>query len=463
MDPLPLAQRVAAIEGRRAGSDAERRAALVLAEALRGASRRRRRATEVRTLWVRPARGPVHALLAALGVAGSVVSVDHPTTGLALAVAGLVLLVGDLSGRLALLRRLTPERATQDVVARDPREARVRLVVTAATDAASPGLAGRGAPARLQARARRALRGHLPGPYGALVAALLALVACTLARVLEVDGLVLGALQLVPTVVALVAVGAALDQAVASPSPQAATEAAAPAVAVALVAALDADPPRALAVDCVLAGAGGAHALGFRRWLREERRAGRRGEEVAVLHIGPCGAGRPVVWTRDGLVLPLRFHPRLTALARQVGLPPHESREASGARAARAIRWPATAVGCVDEHGALPRLGADDDTADRLDPQALTATLDACLALVRALDDELADTAPAGAPRPRRPRAAPPVPQPSPAAWRERPPAAPPPQAPPPPPTSTRAARRAAAARGTGGAAERDAAHDPAG
>ena len=45
MDPLPLATRVAAVERRSAGSDAERRAALVLVDALRGVSRRRRRTT----------------------------------------------------------------------------------------------------------------------------------------------------------------------------------------------------------------------------------------------------------------------------------------------------------------------------------------------------------------------------------------------------------------------------------
>ncbi len=491
MDPLPLATRVAAIERRRAGSDAERRAALVLADALRGVSRRRRRTTAVETVWVRPHRGPVHALLAALAVAGSVLSVDHPVLGLALAGAALLLFTGDLSGRFTLPRRLTFERATQNVVARDAREARVRLVVTAAVDAPTPGLLGRGLPARIQSRLRRRLRGHLPGPYGVLAAALVALVACTLARVLGVEGTLLGAAQLVPTVLALVAVGAALDQSAAdAPLNGANAEASAAAVAVALVAALDADPPRELAVDCVLAGAGGAGALGLRRWIREERRDGRRAEEVAVLHVAACGAGRPVFWLRDGLVLALRFHPRLVALARQVGLAPHESREGSGARAARAVRWPAIAVGCVDADGVVPRLGGDDDTVERLDPQAIQATLEACVALVRALDAELAQTAAApaatrrrrlppsltrlrGGPLPGRsvprggaapgPRSSPrgraghrghstpldpetpPVPQPASDAWRERPPAAPPPQAPPPPPTSARAARRAAA------------------
>jgi len=301
-------------------------------------------------------------------------------------------------------------------VSRDPRGAPVRLVVTAAIDAPAPSLLRRGAPARLEARLRRRLRGHLPGPYGVMAAALAALVGCTLARVLGAEGITLGAVQLVPTVVALLAVGVALDQsAAAAPLRGAGADASAAAVAVALVAALDALPPRALAVDCVLAGAGGAHALGLRGWIRAERRAGVRAEQIAVLHVAACGAGRPVFWERDGLVVALRFHPRLTALARQSGLLPYESRGSSGARAARAVRWPAIAVGCVDADGVVPRFGDDEDSVDRLDPEAMAATLAACVRLIRALDSELAT-------------------------------AGPPPQSPSPPPTSARATRRAAAA-----------------
>ncbi len=446
MDALELATRVAAVERRRAGSDAERRAALLLAEALRATSRRRRRTTELETFWVRPHRGFVHALCAGLAVLGSVLAVDHPALGLGVAAGALLLLVEDLLGRIRPLQRLTPERATQNVVSRDPRRARVRLVITAAVDAPSPGLLGRGRLLRAQSRLRRRLRGHLPGPYGILVLAMVALAGCALARLLGLSGTAIGAVQLVPSILALLAVGAALDQSgVNTPREGANGEASAAAVAVALVAALDADPPDGLAVDCVLAGAAGAGALGFRHWVREERATGIRPEEIAVLELAACGAGRPAFRERDGLLLPLRFHPQLRRLAAAAGLLPHESREASGARAARAARWPALVVGCVDENGVTPRLGEEADTVARLDPEAMEATLAACLRLVRALDAELSDipeeaarrTPSAGLPRRR------PVEQPSNAAWRERPPTAPPVQAPSPPATSARAARRA--------------------
>lgn len=447
MDALELATRVATMQRRTAGSDAERRAALLLAEALRATSRRRRRTTQVDTIWVRPHHAPVHALCSALAVVGSALSVAHPAVGLGLVVAGLLLLAEDLAGPVRPLRRLTRERATQNVVSREARQAPVRLVVTAAIDAPSPGVLGRGRLARAQARLRRRLRGRLPGPYGLLLAALVALAGCTLARVLGGSGTALGAIQLAPTVLVLLGVAAALDRAGSTPAPAAANaDASAVAVAVALVGALDAAPPRHLAVDCVLAGAGGAQALGFRHWLREERRDGRRAEEIAVLQIAACGAGRPVFYARDGLVVPLRFHPRLRALAAASGFRALESREGTAARAARGLRWPAIVVGCADDDGVVPRTAEASDTAERLDPQAMQATLDGALALVHALDAELVVSTAArpSTPSPSRLRRRAPVAQPSPEAWRERPPAAPPSAPSPPPPGSARAARRAA-------------------
>jgi hypothetical protein len=117
---------------------------------------------------------------------------------------------------------------------------------------------------------------------------------------------------------------------------------------------------------------------------------------VCVLHVHACGAGTPVWWTREGLVLAPRYHPRLLALAEDVArdeahlrAKPHQSRSASGARAARAARWPAIAIGCVDEHGVAPRAGEQGDTADLVDPRSLRGALELALALVHRLDADL--------------------------------------------------------------------------
>jgi hypothetical protein len=406
MDPMDLVRRLAAIHHRGAGSDAERRAARLLATELRAAGRR---GTRTVALWVRPAWATTAALICALAVAGSVVSVGTPVVGVALAGAALVLFAADVSGVAPVLRRLTFERATQDVVSPDPRAdltPKVHLILTANVDAPAAGLAERGALARAGNRIRAALRGYWPGLHGWTARALVVLAACCAARVATGEDDVpdwLGVVQLVPTVVLLAALGLFLDQATAeAPREGAGADASAAAVVLAAAARLDRRPPRHLAVDVVLAGAGAPHALGLRRWIRARRRGGVKAEEVAVVHVAACGTGRPAWWTRDGLVVPLRFHPRLVALAegvaraeRHLQARAHESRGMSGARAARGAGWPAIALGALDADGTVPLRGSDEDTADAVDPQAVQATLAFVLALVAALDADLAASAPA--------------------------------------------------------------------
>src|SRR5438067_771420 len=113
MDPLALVEELAAIPGRAAGSDAERRAARLVARTLRATGR----GVRTDTFWIRPAWGLVHALVAAVGVAASLVSVSHPVVGAALAGGALLAALADLTGLAPLLRLLTPQRATQNVVA----------------------------------------------------------------------------------------------------------------------------------------------------------------------------------------------------------------------------------------------------------------------------------------------------------------------------------------------------------
>lgn len=393
---LDLARELHAPAGRAAGSDAERRAALAGAQALRGDARRAR----VETVWVRPGWPGLLALCAALGVAASVVCVSAPVAGAALAGAALLVAVGEATARVTVLRRLlVPARATQNVVSPAPPGARrrpVTLVVTAALDTPRAGTFG-DVVERVAARARRRLGGRMPGTGGVLVLALALVAACAAARVAGVDARWLGGVQLAPTVALIVALGLLLDVAVGEPAPGGGS---APAVAVALARALDAQPPRRLAVEVILAGAGEAGALGMQQLVRSQRRAGRRPEEVAVLHIGPCGSGAPAYWTREGALGPLRYHPRLVTLAgavaageRHLGVVPAQTRTWSAARAARGAGWPALRVGCVDADG-LP--------ADGTDPAAMSATLELCLALVARLDADLGrpeEAAPQAPPR----------------------------------------------------------------
>lgn len=396
-DPIDLLARFAAIGDRGPCSDGERLAARQAVKELRGIGRRGVRTT---TVWVRPAGPWVGTLIALAGVVASVVSVDHAAVGLATALAAAVLLIDDIAGRAPLLRRFTYARATQNVVSDGGRsEAPVRLIVTAALDTPAGGiLDGDGLIARFGGRTRRRLHGHLPGRYGLLLLALLGIAAGCGARLAGEDAQWLGAVQFVPTLVALAAAALLVDAATAKPGqPGAGANASAAAVALALVAELDRRPPRALAVDLVLAGAGEAGALGLRAWVVERQRAGVKRDDVAVLHIAPCGHGTPVWWTRDGLAFPLRYHPQLTLSAARVaadeaylGARPHQSRGTSGARRARAARWPALAIGAVDDCGVVPRAGHATDTPDAIDRDAVDNTLQLALGIVAALDADLA-------------------------------------------------------------------------
>src|SRR5919201_832602 len=139
------------------------------------------------------------------------------------------------------------------------------------------------------------------------LAALALVCAFAAGRVAGLEGTAVGAIQLVPTAVLILAVAAFADAALARPAPP---DPSAVDAVLSVVAALDARPPAALGVEVVLAGAGAPHALGLRAWLAPERRR-RRPEDVVLLHVEPCAAGDPVWWTRDGLGVRLRYHPLL--------------------------------------------------------------------------------------------------------------------------------------------------------
>ena len=382
MDPGTTVTDLVEIAARGSCTDAERRAARLLARGLREAGRRPR--TE--TVWVRPQWTWIWLLHAGLGIAGSVVSVESPTTGVVLAAVAAVSALAQLTGRVPVLALLWPRRATQNVVSRDAREAPVRLVITAPYDAprAMTGLVRAGA--RADAAVRRALRGRWPHPLALLALALVAITGCAIARLAGVESDALGAVQLVPTAACIVAVALLADMAFGRPAPGASAHASAAAAALSIAATLDRRPPRNLAVDVVLAGASDGPSLGMRSHVRLHR-GELRAEQVAVLHLEPCGGGTPHVWSHQGPLLALRLHPRLVALAD--GLAPlHRGHGIGGAYRARQARWPAIAVGCLDERGRPPgeRL-RDDATAD---PAAIRRTVDVALRLVARLDADLA-------------------------------------------------------------------------
>lgn len=393
MDLEATVEGLCGFSSRSAGSDAERRAAGWLRDRLAAGSRD----AGFEVHWVRPHWSTIHLVHALAGVGGSLLSTASPIAGLALVAVALVSMLLELSGRPSPGRLISFRRATQNVVSPPPRarSRRVRLVVVAAYDAVRRGLVFRPTFRRLDASLRAATRGWWPPPLAWMALALGVLTVATAARVADDHPGWLAVVQLVPTVALLVAIALLADVSLSVPATDA-SGASAVAVAVALVAALDGQPLARLDVELVLTGAGDGPALGAGGYVRNRRRRW-DAARVAVLEIRPCGAGRPAFWVTDGPLVPLRLHPRLIELARgaagreaHLGASAQRGRDASAAYRARQARWPAIAVGALDEHAIAPRRRAPGDEPGTVDVEAMGATLELCLALVTALDEDLA-------------------------------------------------------------------------
>jgi hypothetical protein len=378
---------LSAFERRGAGTDAERRAASWLKGELDAGGRE----VTIEPFWCHPSWAFAHAWHVALGLVGSLLAVGSPRLGGVLILLSLLSVIADALFGASPGRRLTPERASQNVIAAAPEsdtERRVCLVVTANYDAVRTGVAYwrplRDAAARF--------RGLTPGWLGWLVIALVWLEAVAIARVTVPKGMAIGAAQLVPTVGLVLALALLLELASSQFGPSAGDNASGVAVAIALARALDAAPPRHAAAEIVLAGAGDGSGIGLRRYLRARKGALTHGNTV-VLGIAACAGGSPRWWVSDGPFLPLPYFAKLrelcAALAREepgLGARPHRGRGSSPAFAARLARLPAITIGCLDEHQVAPRSHRPSDTVEAIDEASLDRAVELGLLLVDAID-----------------------------------------------------------------------------
>lgn len=391
---------------RGAGTDAERRAALWL----RGETESQRREATIETFWCRPNWALAQGWHLLLGIAGSLVMVSDPPLGGALVLVALISILADwLTGR-SPGRRLTPERASQNVVGRpltadrraaDPGAGEpLRVIVTANYDAGRADLIHRawlrratGPPRRFAGDGR-----FIPGWLGWLAIAHVWLLIVAVLRhgSSGTTSPAVSILQLVPTVVLVLALALLVESAAADYGPSAADNAAGTAVALALIRALDAAPPSRVAVELVLQGAGDGQMIGLARHLRGRRKQVRRGNTI-VLGIGPCGPGPPHWWAGDGSLVPLRYHPRLRRLAAQLADPTtrldvrsHRGRGTAPPMPARLRGIPAINVGSLDARGLAAGSHTAQDTAENLDAGALDEVLQFALMLVDAIDSDLA-------------------------------------------------------------------------
>jgi hypothetical protein len=385
MRALDVTATLATFERRGPGTDAERRAAGRLARDL--AAQGYKVTTEV--FWGRPNWALAHAWHVALALAGSLVSVSHPTLGAALITVALVSVVADGLAGVSPGRRLTPERASQNVVARPPAgtdngdHPPTRLIVTAKYDTPRAALIQRPALRRTAATLRR-----LTGPLAlGWLAWLSILIAWSLAvAVIRATGhhasTTLGLIQLPPTVLLVLALALLLEAGAAAYGPATGDHGASAAVAIALTNAIKANPLRNLTVELVLQGAGEGHEIGMRRYVKGHRHELTQ-EGAIVLGISASGGGPPVWWQSDGRLIPIRYTRRLRQLAEIAadgltgphtsrGGPhtsrggPYVSRGSTPALPARAHGLPAITIGTIESAAERTDTGALREFALRL-------------------------------------------------------------------------------------------------
>ncbi len=402
MAPDQTVSALSAFAPRGAGRDGERRAALWLAERLRQSGRE----TLIETFWCRPNWALAQAWHVALGLAGSIVAVHHARTGAAIVLVALLCVIADVLFAVSPGRRLTPERASQNVIALPPagtRDRRVAVILTAGYDAGRAGVVHRDALRRPFARVRSALSGLVPGWLGWLGLSLTALLAIAIARYEGASGTLIAVAQLLPTVVLVIALAALVELAAAPFGPSAGDNASGVGAVLAMAAALDAAPLEHAAVQVVLAGASDVSGLGLRNYLRARRRS-LRASNTIVLGLGPCAHGTPRYLLSDGAFVPLRSVSALRSLCAKtsredpgLGLAGHRARGSSAALQARQAGLPAITLSSLDAVGLSPHAHQAADTPDSIEASAFEDTVQAGLLLVDLIDGFLARQAPARA------------------------------------------------------------------
>jgi len=408
MRALDTTAMLAGFERRGPGTDAERRAARRLARELFATGHK----VSVEPFWCRPNWALAHAWHVALALAGSLLSVAQPTVGAAMLCVALLSTLSDGLTGVSLGRRLTPERASQNVVATaapdptdvpDPTDAPgdtehpTSLIITANYDAGRTALVYRDALRTPAAALRRAAGPLALGWLAWLSLAITLALAVAVARATERHvPHALGVIQFPPTVALVLALALLLEAGAAGYGPAANDNATGAAVAIALASGLKAGAPRNLSVELVLQGAGEGQEIGLRRYMRAHKPTR---DSTIVLGIAPCGRGEVRHWLSDGRLIPLRYSATLRQLpAGLEGGDGHRGRGATPALPARTKGLPAIALGCLDPRGVAPRSHLLTDTIEGIDDAALGRALEFALVLVDEIDASLTPAGPPAIP-----------------------------------------------------------------
>ena len=382
-------------EERGAGTDAERRAANMLAGRLRAAGRR----ADVEPTFVRPSHALVGLIHVVAAIAASILSVSYPAPAFALALVAATALYFDLNTRLYVARRLLFRRASQNVVSPGSNpEAPLRLILVAHYDAARSGFIFGERSLRIARRLPPRAR-ELVGPWRILFwAGMAALLPILGLRMAGIDATWVAAIQLIPTVLLIIAAFALADIALSKVVPGAYDNASGVAAVLSVAEELDAGRTELLDVWVVLTGAEEALGEGMRSFTRTHRNELDR-ERTVIVNVDSVSFGTVHYATSEGPVISTPMDPELIELC--------EALAAAGPAEHRALprRFPlgtdalpaairgfrAITITGLDEGGLPPSwYHTHDDTPERVDAAALARATEFVAGLAALLDRELA-------------------------------------------------------------------------
>jgi hypothetical protein len=292
--------------GRRGpGSDAERRAAQHLQQRLEELGR----TAETEPLAIYPAWPLAYALLAAAAVVASVLAVDVPIAGVALAFAAALLTFLDAGLGIPTVRRLLGRRASQNVVSWGDVDKPGAIVIVAHYDAGRAGLAHSDRAARVRAAVSGLLRRPI-GPLRLVFWAELGVLACSLMRLAGLDGTALTAVQFVPTIALIVAIALLTDVALAGTRAGENDNASGTVLVLRLAERLGTGLEH-FGVHVLFAGAGKAGAAGIGSFIDRHDLVH---DSTVLINVDQVGSGAVRYTRREGALVTLKTHPQLRSL-----------------------------------------------------------------------------------------------------------------------------------------------------
>ena len=393
VEALPEIEALAQHRGRSPGTDAERRAARDLEGRLRDLGRDAR--TEPIRIW--PSYALTHLIHATAAIAGSVLAVSHPLAATVVLLVTALSAFGELTGWLHLARRLTPRRASQNVVSPEDGGRAGTLVLVAHYDAARTGAAF--GPRLTERRAALGKLVHRPiGPFEPFFWSIFLLLACAVLRLAGVDSTPVAVVQFAATVVLIVSVPLLADILLSGVTPGANDNASGVATVLRLAERYGGDLDH-FDVWVLLTGAGESMSQGMREWVRAHRRE-LDPTTTAFLCVDEVGAGTVRYRRREGFLIAPSAHRDLVALCDQVAADDEQDDRRYGARSvvarvagdayrARARGFPAVTVTCANGLDYVPRHHQPTDTPENLDPAALERAFGFCSELVELIDERI--------------------------------------------------------------------------